>query len=126
MQKSKGHSYSQEQVDTLQLMLDATGVAPLVKLRKILQYAVQEGIAAYQDNIMADKFLVHPENRGTLLLDVYKMHANGGKVKASGAEKNKCDDSIAFVGGRFGWDDGKDHWSGESSLGGWQPLQPVR
>ena len=86
MQKSKGHSYSQEQVDTLQLMLDATGVAPLVKLRKILQYAIQEGIAAYQDNIMADKFLVHPENRGTLLLDDYKMHANGGKVKASGAE----------------------------------------
>ena len=62
MQKSKGHSYSQGQVDTLQLMLDATGVAPLVKLRKILQYAIQEGIAAYQDNIMADKFLVHPEN----------------------------------------------------------------
>ena len=90
MQRSKGHSYSQEQVDTLQQMLDATGIAPLVKLRKILQYAVQEGIAAYQDNIMADKFLVHPENRGTLLLDVYKMHENGGKVKASGAEKTSA------------------------------------
>ena len=62
------HNINRTCVDIVQNWLDDTDTPPLVKAKKIVEYALAEGIAVYI-NATADLFFIHPSNRSRLLLD---------------------------------------------------------
>ena len=89
-------SYTVEQVKHVQDLLDDESLAPFTKLQRIVRYAVDQNIACYIDGLKADLFCVHPDNRSSLLLDWFKMHENGWKIKKAGANEAKLNESVCF------------------------------
>ena len=90
--------FSAQQLKTIQDMLDSRNtVAPNVLVQRIVAYALDQKIARYVGGIRASQFLVHNENRSTLMLDWCKVHVNGAKISQAGARKAKLNkDSVAF------------------------------
>jgi len=84
------------QIDTVQGLIDDDTLAPYVKLQRLIKFSKDEGIADVIDGLTADRFLVHSDNRGGLLLDVYKLHQNGANIKRAGANQARLQESVAF------------------------------
>ena len=90
------HGYTPEQINFVENLLQDKTLAPYVKLQRIVHYCVKENIASYIDNLTADLFCIHPDNRSSLLLDWFKMHSNGANIKKAGANEARLQESVAF------------------------------
>jgi len=88
--------YTTLQIDTVQGLIEDSTLAPYVKLQRIIKHCKQEGITQTVENVTADMMLVHPDNRGSLLLDFYKMHQNGSNIKKAGANTARLQESVCF------------------------------
>ena len=75
--------YTEKQVEAVQGLIDDAKLAPYVKLQRIVKHCKDEGIARIVDGLTADLFLIHSDNRGSLMLDLQDapercQHQEGG------------------------------------------------